>query len=91
MHGSHAIGKQCEDKGLRTNPSCGKYTMVRYTAVICKVADLEGGGGGLRRRVALVKGYLSITAMRDLYSQGWAKLVSNLTFSKRKAMVFSKN
>jgi hypothetical protein len=23
--------------------------------------------------------------------QGWAKLVSNLTFSKRKAMVFSKN
>jgi hypothetical protein len=24
-------------------------------------------------------------------NQGWAKLVSNLTFSKRKAMVFSKN
>jgi hypothetical protein len=24
-------------------------------------------------------------------AQGWAKLVSNLTFSKRKAMVFSKN
>ncbi len=26
-----------------------------------------------------------------LRTQGWAKLVSNLTFSKRKAMVFSKN
>jgi hypothetical protein len=24
-------------------------------------------------------------------AQGWAKLVSNLTFSKRKALVFSKN
>jgi hypothetical protein len=45
MHGSHAIGKRCEDKGLGTNPSGGKYTMVRYTAVICKGADSEGGGG----------------------------------------------
>ncbi len=39
MHDSHTIGKQCEDKGLGTNPSGGKYTMVRYTAVICKGAD----------------------------------------------------
>jgi hypothetical protein len=34
----------------------------------------------------------SVTILR-IYTekQGWAKLVSNLTFSKRKAMVFSKN
>jgi hypothetical protein len=49
------------------------------------VVDGEGGsvGGGIERVQHPIRTCCS--------GQGWAKLVSNLTFSKRKAMVFSKN